>query len=165
MPETHVSRSRTDRENDIVVLRDKVSELRAAEGVKRATVLVGPALILTSLVLACGLSVTIFSDLPSQQLFGWLSGFTLIAALVGDLLILPATMVFLRRLVIAVRRGRMDRVAELVEGINADELNRQVASPNGGTTAVMSCLHLVFRDEWWHDQYANRDLAILERGE
>src|SRR5690606_30083140 len=28
-----------------------------AEGVKRATVLVGPALILTSLVLACGLSV------------------------------------------------------------------------------------------------------------
>lgn len=68
-----------------------------AEGVKRATVLVGPALILTSLVLACGLSVTIFSDLPSQQLFGWLSGFTLIAALVGDLLILPATTTLIRR--------------------------------------------------------------------
>lgn len=48
-------------------------------------------------------------------------------------------------------------------GISADELNRQVASPNGGTTAVRSCLHVVFRDEWWHDQYANRDLAILER--
>ena len=44
-------------------------------------------------------------------------------------------------------------------------LNRQVASPNGGTTTVMSCLHIVFRDEWWHDQYANRDLAILERRE
>ena len=67
--------------------------------------------------------------------------------------------------VVAVRRGRMDRVAELVEGIDADELNRQVASPNGGTTTVMSCLHIVFRDEWWHDQYANRDLAILERRE
>jgi hypothetical protein len=55
-------------------------------------------------------------------------------------------------------------VADLVKGVNADDLNRQVPSPNGGTTSVMSCLHVVFRDEWWHDQYANRDLAILERG-
>ena len=65
--------------------------------------------------------------------------------------------------VLAVRRERMDRVAEHIKGINADELNRRVPSPNGGTTAVMSCLHLVFREEWWHDQYANRDLAILAR--
>jgi predicted RND superfamily exporter protein len=67
-----------------------------ALGVKRATVLVGPALILTTLVLACGLGVTIISDLPSLRLFGWLSAFTLIAALVGDLLILPATAMWLR---------------------------------------------------------------------
>jgi predicted RND superfamily exporter protein len=71
--------------------------------VKRATVLVGPALILTSLVLACGLAVTIFSDLPSLRLFGWLSAFTLVAALVGDLLILPATVLFLRRFAERVR--------------------------------------------------------------
>jgi predicted RND superfamily exporter protein len=69
-----------------------------AIGVKRATELVGPALILTTLVLACGLAVTVFSDLPSLRLFGWLSAFTLIAALIGDLLILPATVMFLRRL-------------------------------------------------------------------
>jgi predicted RND superfamily exporter protein len=74
-----------------------------ALGVKRATVLVGPALILTSLVLACGLAVTVFSDLPSLRLFGWLSAFTLMAALVGDLLILPATVMLFRRLT---RRGR-----------------------------------------------------------
>ena len=37
--------------------------------------------------------------------------------------------------VLAVRRERMDRVAELVKGINADELNRQVPSPNGGMTS------------------------------
>ena len=60
-------------------------------GVRRATALVGPALILTSLVLAFGLGVTIFSDLPSLRLFGWLGSFTLLAALAGDLLILPAT--------------------------------------------------------------------------
>ena len=61
-----------------------------AIGVERATVLVGPALILTSLVLAFGLAVTVLSDLPSLRLFGWLSAFALMAALVGDLLILPA---------------------------------------------------------------------------
>jgi predicted RND superfamily exporter protein len=68
-------------------------------GVRRATALVGPALILTSLVLAFGLGVTIFSDLPSLRLFGWLGSFTLIAALAGDLLILPSTAIFLRRLI------------------------------------------------------------------
>lgn len=67
-----------------------------AIGVKRATVLVGPALILTSLVLASGMAVTIFSDLPSLRLFGWLTAFTLLAALAGDLLILPATVVLVR---------------------------------------------------------------------
>ena len=68
-------------------------------GVRRATALVGPALILTTVVLAFGLGVTIFSDLPSLRLFGWLGAFTLLAALAGDLLILPATAVFLRRLI------------------------------------------------------------------
>ncbi len=62
--------------------------------VQRATVLVGPALILTSVVLACGLAVTVFSDLPSLRLFGWLSAFAMLAALVADLTILrPTTMV------------------------------------------------------------------------
>lgn len=56
-------------------------------GVERATVLVGPALILTSLVLACGLAVTVVSDLPSLRLFGWLSAFAMTAALVADLMI------------------------------------------------------------------------------
>ncbi len=65
--------------------------------------------------------------------------------------------------VLAVRRERMSRVADIVEGIDGRELNRQVASPNGGATTVKSCLHVVFREEWWHDQYANRDLAVLER--
>ncbi|MGH8977156.1 MAG: DinB family protein [Acidimicrobiia bacterium] len=67
--------------------------------------------------------------------------------------------------VLEVRRDRMDRVAELVKGINTDDLNQQVPSPNGGMTSVMSCLHIVFREEWAHDQYANRDLAILARGQ
>jgi uncharacterized protein len=69
-----------------------------AIGVERATVLVGPALILTSVVLACGLAVTVFSDLPSLRLFGWLSAFAMIAALIADLFILRPTITFLQRL-------------------------------------------------------------------
>ena len=69
-----------------------------AIGIERATVLVGPALILTSVVLACGLAVTVFSDLPSLRLFGWLSAFAMITALVADLLILRPTAMFLLRL-------------------------------------------------------------------
>ena len=68
-------------------------------GVQRATVLVGPALILTSVVLACGLAVTVFSDLPSLRLFGWLSAFAMLAALVADLTILRPTTMFLHQLV------------------------------------------------------------------
>ncbi len=63
--------------------------------------------------------------------------------------------------VLAARRERMDRVAAFIADVDADELDRQVESPNGGATSVRSCLHVVFREEWWHDQYANRDLAIL----
>ena len=69
-----------------------------AMAVERATVLVGPPLILTSVVLACGLIVTVFSDLPSLRLFGWLSAFAMLAALAADLLILRPTITFLSRL-------------------------------------------------------------------
>jgi len=69
-----------------------------AVAVERATVLVGPALILTSVVLACGLAVTVFSDLPSLRLFGWLSAFAMLAALTADMLILRPTAMYLRRL-------------------------------------------------------------------
>jgi len=49
--------------------------------VERATVLVGPALV--------------FSDLPSLRLFGWLSAFAMVAALIADLFILRPTAMFL----------------------------------------------------------------------
>ena len=41
-----------------------------ALAIRRARVLVGPAIILTTVVLAFGLGVTVFSDLPSLRLFG-----------------------------------------------------------------------------------------------
>jgi predicted RND superfamily exporter protein len=77
-------------------------------GVERATILVGPALILTSVVLACGLAMTVFSDLPSLRLFGWLSAFAMLAALTADMLILRPTAMFLNQIArrINARRGQ-----------------------------------------------------------
>ena len=67
-------------------------------GVEQATILVGPALILTSVVLSCGLAVMVFSDLPSLRLFGWLSAFSMMAALVADLLILRPTAMYVNQI-------------------------------------------------------------------
>jgi predicted RND superfamily exporter protein len=79
-----------------------------AIGVERATILVGPPLILTSTVLACGLAMTVFSSLPSLRLFGWLSAFAMISALIADLLILRPVATFLSKIArhIATRSSR-----------------------------------------------------------
>jgi predicted RND superfamily exporter protein len=74
------------------------------EAAHRATVLIGPALILTSIVLACGLAITVFSDLPSLRIFGRLSATTLIAAMFGGLFLLPACMLLVKRTEAAGRR-------------------------------------------------------------
>ena len=74
------------------------TETDPAIGVERATILVGPPLILTSAVLACGLAMTVFSSLPSLRLFGWLSAFAMISALIADLLILRPTATFLSKI-------------------------------------------------------------------
>jgi predicted RND superfamily exporter protein len=69
-----------------------------------ATLAMGPALILTSIVLACGLAITMFSDLPSLRVFGRLSATTLIAAMFGGLFLLPACMLLVKRTEAAGRR-------------------------------------------------------------
>ncbi|HET6390862.1 efflux RND transporter permease subunit [Hyphomicrobium sp.] len=65
--------------------------------IRNARVLVGPAIILTTIVLAFGLGVTVFSELPSLRLFGLVCGVTLMASLVADLVFLPATILVYRR--------------------------------------------------------------------
>jgi predicted RND superfamily exporter protein len=69
-----------------------------AVGVERATILVGPPLILTSAVLACGLAMTVLSSLPSLRLFGWLSAFAMVAALTADLFMLRPIAMFLSKI-------------------------------------------------------------------
>jgi predicted RND superfamily exporter protein len=58
---------------------------------------IGPAVVLTTIVLALGLGVTMLSHLPSLRLFGQLAGICLLASLIGQLVILPATIALFRR--------------------------------------------------------------------
>ena len=82
--------------------REDRRDVDPAVAVERATVLVGPAVILTSIVLACGLAALSFSNLPMLRLFGWLSAFAMLSALAADLLILRPTITLLMR---QARRG------------------------------------------------------------
>lgn len=70
---------------------------RAAEALARTAHHIGPAVILTTIVLALGLGVTMLSHLPSLRLFGELAAICLFASLVGQLVILPATIALYRR--------------------------------------------------------------------
>jgi len=63
--------------------------------------------------------------------------------------------------VLELRRERMDRIAELLRSATDDDLARVVDSPNGGTTTVRSCIHVVLFEECAHVRYANRDLDLL----
>jgi uncharacterized protein len=64
---------------------------------------IGPAVVLTTIVLALGLGVTMLSDLPSLRQFGQLTAVCLFAALIGQLVILPATTALIRRFIPARR--------------------------------------------------------------
>ncbi len=77
--------------------REDKSDRDPAIAVERATEFVGPPLILTSIVLACGLAALAFSNLPALRVFGWLSAFAMLAALTADLLILRPTITYLVR--------------------------------------------------------------------
>jgi predicted RND superfamily exporter protein len=69
----------------------------AREALSRTAHHIGPAVILTTIVLALGLGVTMLSDLPSLRLFGELAAICLFASLVGQLVILPATVALFRK--------------------------------------------------------------------
>jgi len=60
------------------------------DGVRRAYNRTGPAMVSTTVILCAGFMVTLFSNLPMVHLFGWLSAMTLAAALVADMIVLPA---------------------------------------------------------------------------
>lgn len=71
----------------------------ATEALRRTVHHIGPAVVLTTIVLALGLGVTMLSDLPSLRRFGQLTAVCLLASLVGQLVILPASIALYRRFI------------------------------------------------------------------
>ncbi|MEQ8823742.1 MAG: MMPL family transporter [Filomicrobium sp.] len=58
---------------------------------------IGPAVVMTTIILALGLGVTMLSNLPSLRLFGQLTAACLFASLIAQLVVLPATIALYRR--------------------------------------------------------------------
>ncbi|MFA5949400.1 MAG: MMPL family transporter [Hyphomicrobium sp.] len=67
------------------------------EALSRTAHHIGPAVVLTTIVLTLGLGVTMLSHLPSLRLFGELTAACLFASLIAQLVILPATISLFRR--------------------------------------------------------------------
>jgi hypothetical protein len=68
------------------------------EVLRRTAHHIGPPVVLTTIVLALGLGVTMLSNLPSLRLFGQLAAVCLFASLIGQLVILPAVLAVGRRI-------------------------------------------------------------------
>lgn len=70
---------------------------------------------------------------------------------------------------LALRHNRFDRVRAHLTTLTDEELAGQSQPvqgagwpPAGGTFPVRECLGTLINEEWWHRQFAERDLAVLE---
>jgi predicted RND superfamily exporter protein len=68
-----------------------------AEAVRRAFVSVGTAMIMTTVVLTAGFAVALTSDTRDHRVFALMAMMTISTALIGDLIVLPAMLVFFQR--------------------------------------------------------------------
>ena len=70
--------------------------------------------------------------------------------------------------VLEVRAERAARLRDYLSGATDADLHQMVSAPDPtghpqGSHRVIDCFRAVLHDEWWHHQYATRDLAVLER--
>jgi hypothetical protein len=61
-----------------------------------------------------------------------------------------------------VRAERATRLREYLATVATADLTRAVDVPENGTTPLQACIYTVFEEEFWHNRYARRDLALLE---
>lgn len=70
---------------------------------------------------------------------------------------------------LALRHEAMAMVLSVVDDLTDEQLDVETAPligpgwpPEGATFPVRECLLVVLNEEWWHRQFAERDLAVLE---
>src|SRR6266536_3771476 len=64
--------------------------------------------------------------------------------------------------VLAARAQRVDRFRAWLDELDAADLTREVEVLENGTVTVYDCVFTVLEEEFEHDRYADRDLAVLE---
>lgn len=67
-----------------------------SEAARRATHVVGRPIFFTSIILLVGFGVLIFGNFRPTRMFGFLTGMTMVFALIGDLVLLPAMLLKLK---------------------------------------------------------------------
>ena len=67
-----------------------------AEASRRATHVVGRPIFFTSVILLVGFGVLVFGNFRPTRMFGYLTGLTMVFALIGDLVLLPALLLKLK---------------------------------------------------------------------
>jgi DinB superfamily/Pentapeptide repeats (8 copies) len=63
---------------------------------------------------------------------------------------------------LAVRADRAATFRAYLANVDAADLPRQVEVLENGKATVLDCLQTVMEEEFWHNRYAQRDLAVLE---
>ena len=66
---------------------------------------------------------------------------------------------------LAVRADRATRFRDYLATVDAAEFTRPVDVLENGENPLQECLFTVFEEEFWHNRYALRDLALLEAAE
>jgi hypothetical protein len=61
-----------------------------------------------------------------------------------------------------VRADRATRFRDYLATASAADFTRPVDVLENGTNSVQECIYTVFDEEFWHNRYAQRDLAQLE---
>lgn len=60
-----------------------------------------------------------------------------------------------------VRTDRATRFRACLESVAASDFNRPIEVLENGTHPLQECIYTVFEEEFWHNRYARRDLAVL----
>ena len=64
---------------------------------------------------------------------------------------------------LGVRADRAAKFRAYLADVDAADLPREVEVLENGKATVLDCLQTVMEEEFWHNRYALRDLAVLER--
>jgi hypothetical protein len=64
--------------------------------------------------------------------------------------------------VLAVRADRATRLRDYLATVATSDFTRSIDVLENGASPLPECIYSVFEEEFWHNRYALRDIALLE---